>query len=136
MRKVLLLTMLSFVPFLSAYKPLKEIDFHGVEYLRNYDGDTLTVNIYDLHPLLGRAIGVRIKNIDTPEILGDKAEAIAAKIFLEEILSKAKRIDLMRCTRGKYFRIVCDVVADGKMVSDLIIGAGHSKDTRIKEVIK
>jgi len=136
MRKVLLVIMLLFTLPLTAYKPLKNIRFDGVQYLRNYDGDTVTVNIFDVHPLLGREIGIRLRNINTPEIVDGKPEAMAAKIFLEAIMEKSKQIDLEECTRGKYFRIVCDVVVDGKNVSEMIIKAGHSKDFRIPEVKK
>ena len=122
--KVIIVLSLSFV--LSAYKPLKEINFTGVQYLRNYDGDTVTVNIFEVHPLLGREIGVRIRNIDTPEMT-EGAKAIAAKIYLEGLLESAKQIDLKGCTRGKYFRIVCDILVDGCSVSEMIVREGHSK---------
>jgi len=127
MKKRFLLFVSFSILFLCAYKPLKKIDFLGVQYLRNYDGDTVTVNIFDVHPLLGREIGVRIKDIDTPEINDKQPEAVAAKIFLEEILEKSKRIDLIGCTRGKYFRIVCDIIVDGQSMSELIVRMGHSK---------
>lgn len=123
--KLITMLLLSFI--LSSYKPLKEINFLGVQYVRNYDGDTVTVNIFGVHPLLGREIGIRIKDIDTPEIReGEKA--IAAKIFLESLMESSEQIDLKGCTRGKYFRIVCDILVDGSCVSKMIIKEGHSKD--------
>ena len=33
-----------------------------VEFVRNYDGDTFTVNIPESHPLLGDEITVRVSN--------------------------------------------------------------------------
>jgi len=122
---IIIMLLLSFI--LSAYKPLKEHNFTGVQYLRNYDGDTVTVNIFEVHPLLGREIGVRIMGIDTPEI-GESEKAIAAKIYLESLMESAKQIDLKGCTRGKYFRIVCDILVDGSSVSEMIIKEGHSKN--------
>lgn len=110
---------------LSGYKPLKEINFFGVQYVRNYDGDTATVNIFEVHPILGREIGVRIAGIDTPEI-GSGEKALKAKIYLEELLTSAKQIDLRKCTRGKYFRIVCDIMVDDQSVSSMIVGEGYS----------
>lgn len=118
------LIMLLFSFLVSSYKPLKEINFTGVQYLRNYDGDTVTVNIFGVHPLLGREIGVRLKDVDTPE-MGEGAKAMAAKIFLEGLLESARQIDLKGCTRGKYFRIVCDIMVDGKSASKLVREAGH-----------
>jgi len=60
-------------------------NFYDVEYVRNYDGDTITVNINDVHPLLGDNINIRVRGIDTPEIRGkcqyEKDLAYEAKYF-------------------------------------------------------
>lgn len=101
--------------------------FRCVQVIKNHDGDTLTVNIPDTPPLIGRGVGVRIRGIDTPEMTGtgpcEKEAAVAAKKLLGELLSKASRVDLEDVGRDKYFRILADVQTDGKSVSAYLIQA-------------
>ena len=71
---------------------------------------------------------MRLRGVDTPEIRGkcpwEKRMAKAAKRLVREILEKAGRITLRETGRGKYFRIVAHVVADGTDVSDALLSAG------------
>ena len=99
--------------------------FRCVKYLRNYDADTITFDVPAVHPLLGKKISVRVRGIDTPEIRGkcsrEKDLAKEAKQVVEKMLKGAKRIDLQDIERGKYFRIVADVMVDGRsLVKDLL----------------
>jgi len=48
----------------------KSGDYEGAIYVRNYDGDTITFNLPNLHPIIGKNIRVRLNGIDTPEIKG------------------------------------------------------------------
>lgn len=102
--------------------------FQGVVLHGCYDGDTCTFTIPGVHPLLGDRIGVRLRGIDTPEIPGkceeEKALARKARDRLEELLKAAKRIDLVSVARGKYFRIVADVEADGVKVVGVLLREG------------
>ena len=50
--------------------------FRCVEYVRNYDGDTITVNIPNTPPIIGIKMPIRISGIDTPEIKGKTIEQI------------------------------------------------------------
>ncbi len=99
--------------------------FRCVRYLKNYDGDTITIQIPDVHPLLGDAIAVRVRGIDTPEVKGktqcERDRAIEARDVVAAVLSKARRIDLKDIGRDKYFRIDADVVADGKSIRDVLL---------------
>ena len=99
--------------------------FQCVDYIRNYDADTLTVEIKDVHPILGKSINVRIKGIDAPEIRSkdqcEKNKARNAKKLLQNILKNAKRIDLINIERDKYFRLLADVIVDGKNVKEVLI---------------
>ena len=99
--------------------------YSGAEYIRNYDGDTITFNLPGLHPLIGNKISVRVKGIDTPEIRGkcreEKMLAKKAKVFVEDFLKNAKQIDLVNMKRGKYFRIVADVVVDEKSLGEALV---------------
>src|SRR5690606_19086476 len=89
--------------------------FFCVEYVKNYDGDTITVTIPYLHPLFGKEIPIRLSGIDTAELTGkhpcEKKMAKIAKNYLGHRLKKAKpeRIELREISRDKYFRILAEV---------------------------
>lgn len=89
-------------------------DFEDVEYLKNYDGDTFTVNIKGLPDVFGKEISVRIRGIDTPELGAtrkcERAAADNARRFLMRTLATSK-IRLLGCERDKYFRLLCTVKA-------------------------
>jgi micrococcal nuclease len=99
--------------------------FRCVKYLYNYDADTITFNVKNVHPLLGKKMKVRVSGVDTPEIRTkdkcEKQKGRTAKRFVENLLKHAKKIDLENIQRGKYFRVVADVIIDGKNLSKLLI---------------
>jgi micrococcal nuclease len=99
--------------------------FRCVKYVRNYDADTITFNIPNVHPLIGKNISVRVRHVDTPEIKGklpcEKDAARTAKRLIENIMKNSKRIDLENVGKDKYFRILADVVADGKPLKDILL---------------
>ena len=92
--------------------------FRCVKYLKNYDADTVTVEIPGVHPLLGKKISVRVRHIDAPEIKGkqpcEKDAARVAQRLVENQLKHAKRIDLKNIDRDKYFRVLADIEVDGR----------------------
>ena len=93
-------------------------NFSKVEVIENYDGDTVKVNIKGVHPLLGDGIKIRVLGIDSPEIRSklecERKLAIEAKKATSAFLNKYKRISLRDCTRGSFFRLVCDICGGGK----------------------
>jgi len=100
--------------------------FTGVQYVRNYDGDTITVNIPGVHPLLGHEISVRVQGVDAPEIRGarcpeERTLALKAKQFVHDLLTQAHSIVLENVKRGKYFRLVAAVRVDGRDLSTLLL---------------
>lgn len=99
--------------------------FNCVEYVRNYDGDTITFHIPNVHPLLGKKINIRVNGVDTPEIRGktkcEKDLAKVAKGVVERYLKYAKKITLRNIGRGKYFRVVADVYVDNQSIKDVLI---------------
>ena len=103
-------------------------DYEGAIYVRNYDGDTITFDLPNLHPIIGNKIAIRVNGIDTPEIRGkcdkEKYDAKQAKGMVEEFLKDAERIDLKNMGRGKYFRIVADVYADGENLAEALVDSG------------
>ena len=82
-----------------------------------YDGDTFRVDIDSLPPIVGKNIPIRLNGVDTPEIRGkcqyEKDLAIKARDFVRNKLANAKEIRLTKLQRGKYFRVVADVMFDG-----------------------
>lgn len=96
-------------------------DIHGVQYVRNYDGDTVTVNICNYPEVIGKEISIRLHNVDTPEIRGkcgnEKMLAKRIKKVVADILSNAKEIYLTKVKRDKYFRINADMMVDGVSLS-------------------
>ena len=106
----------------------KRVAFHHVEWERCYDGDTSFFTIPNVYPLLGDKIGVRLARIDAPEVRGtcdaEKKKGIEARDALVERLRQAKVIDLREVERGKYFRLVAEVIADRENMSDVLLALG------------
>jgi micrococcal nuclease len=82
-----------------------------------YDGDTFRVVIDSLPPIVGKNIPIRLNGVDTPEIQGkcqyEKDLALKARDFVRNKLANAKEIKLTKLQRGKYFRVVANVIIDG-----------------------
>lgn len=100
-------------------------DFEGAKYVRNYDGDTITFNLPGYPPIIGKKLGVRVNGIDTPEIKGEcEKEKVLARIgkkLVANLFKGAQEINLKNMKRGKYFRIVADVIVDGRSVAAALI---------------
>ncbi len=96
-----------------------------MKYHRCYDGDTCTLSLPGVHPHFGKEIPVRLAGIDTPEIkaacLQEKVLALQAREYVRATLSQARRIDLIDASRGKYFRVVARIVADGQDLTALLL---------------
>ena len=93
-----------------------------------YDGDTFRVDIDGIHPLLGQNIAIRVNGVDTPEIRGkcqyEKDLAIKARDFVRAKLSNAKEAVLTNIQRGKYFRIIANVLVDGVSLEGQLLNKG------------
>lgn len=124
--KIFLLTFFLLSPASNAEENCNhdETAFRCVKYVKNYDADTVTVEIQNVHPLLGKNISVRIAHVDTPEIKThnacEKQAGRAAQRLVEKLLRSAKRIDLENVRRDKYFRILAEVKIDGKYLKDFL----------------
>ena len=103
-------------------------EYEGGIYVRNYDGDTTTFNLPNLHLIIVNKIATRVNGIDTPEIRGkcdkEKYDAKQAQGMVEEFLKDAERIDLKNMGRGKYFRIVADIYVDGENLAEALVDSG------------
>jgi endonuclease YncB( thermonuclease family) len=104
--------------------------FNNVEYVRNYDGDTITVNISGVHDIIGKEMPIRLAGIDTPELIGLCPEEIKlateARDFVTGQLSDVSTLNLLNIERGKYFRIIADVEYDNKDLATLLLDNGFA----------
>lgn len=103
------------------------VTFDNVQLVGIIDGDTIKVTLPGIHPLFGERLSVRIRGIDTPEIRGkcevEKTKAKKARDYLRKLL-KGAVIQLIDVERGKYFRIVATVKANGLDVAAALIQRG------------
>ncbi|MBC8427527.1 MAG: thermonuclease family protein [Proteobacteria bacterium] len=85
-----------------------------IKYIRTIDGDSIVFNIPGVHPILGEKISIRVKGVDTPEIRSkckeEKILAVKAKDYVHVAMERAIYITLDNIERGKYFRIIADVM--------------------------
>lgn len=104
--------------------------FNCVVFVRNYDADTITFNIPNVHPLIGDGISVRIRGVDAPEMRGglpcERDVAIQAKSFVFNRLKNSKNIRLVNVSKDKYFRILADVYVDGENLSQMLLDKGYA----------
>ena len=101
-------------------------NFYKVRLGKVIDGDTFKVYLACSYKLFCKSVSVRVRGIDTPELKSKdetkRAKAQEAKRFTQEFLTGHK-IVLKRCTRGKYFRLLCEVYADNKSLADALLAA-------------
>lgn len=101
-------------------------NFLSVKLSRLLDGDTFTVDLPCTDDVFCKDIAVRVRGIDTPESrsknLKEKAAGLKAKQFAKVFLESGQ-VDLLNCTRDKYFRLLCDVSVDGKDFATAILKA-------------
>ena len=116
MKKLLLV----FILFLGVYSVQAASEYGTVivsKVISVYDGDTFRVDIDSLPPIVGKNIPIRLNGVDTPEIQGkcqyEKDLALKARDFVRNKLANAKEIKLTNLQRGKYFRVVANVLLDG-----------------------
>jgi endonuclease YncB( thermonuclease family) len=89
------------------------------------DGDTFRVDINELPDIIGKNIRIRILGIDAPEINGkcafEKELAIKARDFVQMLLDNADSVVLKNLDRGNFFRLLAEVIVDGKNLGELLI---------------
>ena len=74
---------------------------------------------------------IRVLGVDTPEMRGkcqsEKLAARRAKQHTVALLRSAKVIELTNMQRGKYFRILANVIIDGMSLADSLIKNGLAR---------
>jgi endonuclease YncB( thermonuclease family) len=119
-------------------------DFTNVRYIKNYDGDTLIVDIPGVPDIFGKNISVRVYGIDTPEMKGkcDKEKQLAreSQLLVEKLLTDSSKVVIKNAQRDKYFRILGEVYADGISISEVLKLKGYAVpyfgDTKTKDWCK
>ena len=114
-----------FSPFaLSEPAPLQVVKVTSV-----YDGDTFKGDLNCDIVLFCKNISIRPSGYDAIEIRGatNRADAIAARDQLRDLLENAQRIELRNVKRGKYFRLIADVYIDNVKLSDIMLETGLVK---------
>ena len=97
---------------------------------RVVDGDTVDANI-DLGFDIFMRDRIRLMGIDTPESRtrrkAEKVLGLAAKARLKELL-KGQKVSI-QCTKekGKFGRILADVVVNDKSINQQLIEEGHAR---------
>lgn len=123
--RLLLLFTISFVSVVEAKTPAIYGNAVIEEVTSIYDGDTFRANISGWPTIIGERVPIRINGIDTPELRtkcnSEKFLARKAKKITVEMLRSAKKIELRNMQRGKYFRIIADVYADGESIAKRLI---------------
>ena len=85
-----------------------------------YDGDTCTTT---------EGEKIRLACIDTPELLGKRADprlAKAARDYLNELIA-GKEVEIRRITKDRYGRTVAELFKDGVNVQRLLVSKGHAQ---------
>ena len=127
-RLIILLLLLAIAQSGLSAKPMSS--FAGVKLSRLIDGDTFSVDLSCTHDVFCKDISVRVRGIDTPELRSknpkEREAARKAKQFTKEFL-EAGQVDLLNCSRDKYFRLLCDVTSDGEDLASALFKAGLAK---------
>ena len=114
--------LLLLAPITFAQQPTS--NFYKVKLGKVLDGDTFKVYLACNYKLFCKAVSVRVRGVDTPELKSKdpetKAKAKAAQKFTRDFLT-GKKITLKQCTRDKYFRLLCDVYADNKNLAEALL---------------
>lgn len=96
-----------------------------------YDADTFRATIHSWPAVVGFRIPVRVRGVDAPELRGKCPQetelAREAKQFSAGMLRKGSKIILENIERGKYFRLIADIVVDGESLGEALIDSGHAR---------
>ena len=104
---------------------------YACKVLRVVDGDTIDLNI-DLGFNIWHRGRVRMAGIDTPEsrtrIIEEKKLGLASKARLKELL-KGQKVSI-QCTKekGKFGRILADVMVGDTNINKQLIDEGHARE--------
>ena len=97
---------------------------------RVVDGDTVDVHIDLVFDVLLTSQRIRLYGLDTWESrtrdLEVKAKGLLAKEFTKQMIQEANQIILISHERGKYGRILGELICDGVNLNEALIENGHA----------
>lgn len=106
--------------------------FLAVMFLGAVDADTIKVNLPCQEPIFCDNVRVRVARVNAPERNSNDSRYRLGRELVTAVLSKAKIINLENCTRGKYFRIVCEVTYDGQDLGQMLLWSGLVDPYKVK----
>ena len=85
-----------------------------------YDGDTCTTTTGER---------VRLACIDTPELVGKRAEPVPAKAARNHLrdLVEGKRVEIRRSTEDRYKRTVAELFVGERNIQREMVATGHAE---------
>ena len=85
-----------------------------------YDGDTCTTTTRER---------VRLACIDTPELVGKRAEPVPARAARDHLrgLVVGKKVGIQRITEDRYGRTVAELFLGEKNVQEEMVASGHAE---------
>ena len=124
--KFILLTLVSFSVNATEYGNATVSEVRTI-----FDGDSFRADINGWPDIIGKSVPIRILGIDTPEMRGkceaEKILARQAKQHTVALLRSGKVIELKNTRRGKYFRILANVIIDGESLADSLLKNGLAR---------
>ncbi|RLA25502.1 MAG: thermonuclease family protein [Gammaproteobacteria bacterium] len=124
--KILLITFISFSASATEYGNATVSEVRTI-----FDGDSFRADINGWPDIISKSVPIRILGIDTPEMRGkcqeEKLLARAAKQHSVELLRSGKVIELTNIQRGKYFRILANVIIDGESLGNSLLSNGLAR---------
>lgn len=100
-------------------------NFKCLEFIKNYDGDTATFNVPNIHPLFGQKLNISLAKVKSPSIYSrnkcEKKLAKEIKIKVRKILKDAKSIEVKNIARDKKFAIKGELFINGKSLSKRLL---------------
>ena len=103
--------------------------FKCVQFIKNIDADTFTVNIPHLHPILGTKIKIMLPDVKAPSV--NAKNKCAKKIgregqsFANNLLKNAKYIEVVSAKRARKFAISGEIIFDNKNLKEILLKKGY-----------
>ncbi len=99
--------------------------------VRVHDGDTIKVDFAGVPELFGKDMLVRLSGVDTAELHDPnpvvKAYALKTQAYLNKRVANAKKLELVRPFKDKYFRVNATLLIDGTNIEKEMEDKGYSK---------
>lgn len=99
------------------------------KFISNHDGDTVTLALDHGKFPTSKTVTeaeLRVKNLYCPEL--NQTGGVEAAEFVHSVLASAGHI-VAQTYKGSFARTVADVWVDGKLLSEIVIEAGHGTGT-------